>query len=64
MMTESAKVASPSTRHFKNPRLYNISTEYPVLPDHDLMNNSSLFTVLAGNMKYNLPDNVVRNDLI
>ena len=42
MLTEDAKVDSSST-HQLLPSSVNISPEYPALPDHDSMNNPSLF---------------------
>ena len=42
MLTEDAKVDSSSTRQLL-PSSVNISAEYPALPDHDSMNNPSIF---------------------
>ena len=46
MLTEGAQVDSSSTRQLSAP-LVNISVEYPELPDHDSMNNPSLFLSLC-----------------
>ena len=43
MLTEDAKVDLSSTRQLL-PSSVNISAEYPALPDHDSMNNPSVFT--------------------
>ena len=42
MLTEHAKVDSSSTRQLL-PSSVNISAKYPALPDHDSMNNPSIF---------------------
>ena len=42
MLTEDAKVDSSSTRQLL-PSSVNIEAEYPALPDHDSMNNPSIF---------------------
>ena len=42
MLTEGTRVDSSSTRQLWSPSV-NISVEYPELPDHDSMNNPSLF---------------------
>ena len=47
MLTEDAKVDSSSTRQLL-PSSVNISAEYPALPDHDSMNNPSIW------MRYSL----------
>ena len=43
MLTEDAKVDSSSTRQLL-PSSVNISAEYPALPDHDSMNNPSVYS--------------------
>ena len=45
MLTEGARVDSSSTRQLWAPSV-NISVEYPELPDHDSMNNPSVFSNL------------------
>ena len=44
MLTIVAKVDSSSTRQLLAPSV-NISAGYPALPDHDSMNNPSVFAV-------------------
>ena len=43
MLIEDAKVDSSSTRQLL-PSSVNISAEYPALPDHDSMNNPSVYS--------------------
>ena len=52
MLTEGAKVDSSSTRQLL-PSSVNISAEYPALPDHDSMNNPSIFC-LKNTAEYNI----------